>query len=162
MRMFTVKDLCDIAIQIERNGEAVYREAGKRATDTRIADMLLQLAEDEARHAKWFENLAVRVALISDTPQLESAGRAILQGMMEHQTFSLDKENLTDAEQINEVIAQSILFEEDTILFYEMIGGFIDDETVLGHLETIIAEERSHVTCLHALLPQNLMSQMES
>jgi rubrerythrin len=160
--MFSVKDLCDIAIQIERNGEAVYREVGKRATDTRVADMLLQLAEDEAQHAKWFENLAVRVAVISDAPQLESAGRAILQGMMEHQTFSLDQENLTNVEQINEVIAQSILFEEDTILFYEMIGGFIDDEAVLGHLETIIEEERSHVKWLNTLLPENLMSQMES
>jgi rubrerythrin len=160
--MFTIRDLGDIAVQIERNGEATYREAAKLAQDPHVAEMLSQLAEDEASHAKWFENLDPAVATISDAPQLENAGRAILQGVMENRTFSLDQEGLTNSEHVEAVLAQSIVFEHDTIAFYEMLSGFIDDEKVLRHLALILEQERLHVKQLNALLMENQLSQMES
>ena len=46
----------------------------------------------------------------------------------------------------------SIEFERDTELFYEMLGGFIGDETTLGQLEQIIEEENRHIQVLEEFL----------
>lgn len=152
--MFTINDICDIAIQIERNGETVYRQAAENITDTKTADLLKELADDEVRHAKWFENLHLERSEPFGNVQLENAGRELLQGMMENQTFSLDAAGLVNAQTIEGILAQSISFETDTILFYEMLGGFIEEKNVLRQLENIIREERSHVEKLKGLLPQ--------
>lgn len=144
-------------MQIERNGEAVYRQAGEVMTDPKIEALLHDLAEDEKRHAKWFENLSFSHPGTYSDAQLESAGRELLQGMMENQTFSLDAAELTRSEKIEQTISQSIIFEKDTILFYEMLSGFIDDEKVLRQLEEIIKEEQSHVVKLEGMLLQDSM-----
>lgn len=145
MPLFTIMDLCNIAVQIERNGEAAYRQASKRVEDLRAAETLIQLADDELRHAEWFENLQPIQSGSSDYTQLENTGREILQAMIEKQTFSLDADKLAHSQKSVEIFAQSIIFEEDTILFYEMLGSFIDDEKVRAQLNAIIAEERLHV-----------------
>jgi rubrerythrin len=44
-------------------------------------------------------------------------------------------------------------FEKDTILFYEMLSGFIPAPEVLSQLQTIIAEEKRHITQLEAQRP---------
>lgn len=152
--MFTIRDLCDIAVQIERNGEAVYRQAGEVMADPEIEALLHELAEDEKRHANWFENIDFSHTGTYSHAELENAGRELLQGMMENQTFSLDASKLTRSEKIEKVISQSITFERDTILFYEMLSGFIDDEKVLRQLEEIIREEQSHVVKLKGMLFQ--------
>ena len=155
--MFTIRDLCDIAVQIELNGEAVYRQASEVMADPKIEALLHELAEDEKRHAKWFENVGLSHSGTYSDSQLESAGRELLQGMMENQTFSLDTTELTHSEKIEQVISQSVTFEKDTILFYEMLSGFIDDEKVLRQLEEIINEEQSHVEKLKGMLLQKNM-----
>ena len=150
--LFTLSDLCNIAIQIERNGEAVYRQAGEAAPDARIMAMLQKLADDELRHAKWFADLELSGPGLPEDSPLQEAGRELIQGMMENQSFSLEADGLFLARKVEEIIAQSIAFEKDTILFYEMLGGFIDDENVAGALNRIIAEERQHVEALKSIL----------
>lgn len=152
--MFTMKDICDIAIQIERNGETIYRQSAEKISDIATVDLFKELADDEVRHAKWFENLHLERSEPFGNVQLENAGRELLQGMMEDQTFSLDGAGLVQAQSIEKILVQSISFEKDTMLFYEMLGGFIEDEHVLRQLENIIREERSHVEKLKGLLPQ--------
>ncbi len=55
--MFTIGDIRNIAIQIERNGEETYREASKVAKDSDVVEMLVWMADEEQRHAKWFSDL---------------------------------------------------------------------------------------------------------
>jgi rubrerythrin len=54
--MFTIADIRHIAIQIEKNGEETYRKAASEATDPDIGQILGKMADDEKRHAQWFEN----------------------------------------------------------------------------------------------------------
>ncbi len=150
--MFTLADICDIAIQIERNGESAYREAAQKSQVPEVVKLLEMLAEDEARHTRWFEQIDVAQPFTEKDQHIAKMGRDLLQEMMAPQTFSLNKGEMAAAEHPQDVVHQSIEFEKDTILFYEMLSGFLDDDKVRHQLEKIIEEERSHIDKLREIL----------
>jgi rubrerythrin len=149
--MFTLADICEIAIQIERNGEASYLLAAQKATDVQIAGLLHKLAEQEREHLRWFEQLDVGRVIAPKDDQMNRFGQDLLREMIGGQTFSLDSDQLGHAMQMKAVIAQSIEFEKDTIVFYEMLHNFLDDSETMQQLERVIDEERSHIERLNEI-----------
>ncbi len=143
--MFTLTDIRDIAIQIERNGEKAYRRASEYASDPEFAQMFNWMADEEARHAKWFEIIESDMPVSSEHQEMEAMGRGLLQEMMKSQTFSLEQDRMENADYMGDLLSQSMAFEHDTILFYEMLSGFIDDPETMLQLDVIIAEERKHI-----------------
>ena len=75
-------------------------------------------------------------------------GRAVFRSILGDQTFSLKEVDFTKISKIVDVLEKAIEFEKDTILLYEMLGGFIDDQKTLRQLESIIREEKQHVELL--------------
>lgn len=150
--MFTLSDICDIAIQIERNGEAAYRRACEETKNPNHARLLEIMADDEKKHAQWFSHLCTDDKPVEKDEQIAQMGRELLQNMMAQQTFSLDSERLAAVDDASELFRQSIEFENDTILFYEMLQSFLDDEDAIGRLEQIISEEHDHIEKLEQML----------
>jgi len=150
--MFTIADIRNIAIQIERNGEATYRKAAEAAEDPDLAELFNHMADDEKRHAQWFETIETDSNLTEEQAELEAVGKSILQEMIKDKTFSLNDENLATIDNLADLISESHGFEEDTIIFYEMLNGFIDDPHTLDQLNCIIAEEKKHAEDLKGLL----------
>ncbi|RJQ75040.1 MAG: hypothetical protein C4519_16265 [Desulfobacteraceae bacterium] len=149
--MFTLADIRFIAIQIERNGEAVYLKASQRAADPQVAGLLEHMAEQENAHARWFAQLDVGRPFTPKDRQIHDLGRDLLKSMMAQQTFSLDENRLSAATELKEVLNQSLELEEDTILFYEMLYSFLDHSETMLQLERIINEERSHIDQLNEM-----------
>ena len=157
--MFTIEDIRNIAIQIERNGEEAYRNASKAAKDPKVAEMLARMAEEEQHHAKWFSNLRSSKPLTPEQQEMEVIGRTLLQDMIKGNNFLLDEIELENAKTVEEVIAKSKAFELDTILFYEFLIGFLDDQEAVIQLRKIIEEERNHIEQLeHIKNPQDCSS----
>ena len=150
--MFTIADIRNIAIQIERNGEATYRNAAEQAADPELAEVFIRMADDELRHAQWFETIQTDRELTAEQSELEAVGKSILREMVKDKTFSLDEKTLAKVDNITDLISESHGFEEDTILFYEMLSGFIDDPHTQEQLNRIIAEEKKHSEDLRELL----------
>ncbi len=142
--MFTIADIRNIAIQIERNGERTYRQAAAKAADPEIARLLETMADDEKRHGQWFEKIEADQLLSEEQRQMEQVGKSILQEMVKDKTFSLEEDRLQSAESLDEILAACQGFEEDTILFYEMLSAFIDNTETMDQLRAIIAEEQEH------------------
>lgn len=150
--MFTLADICNIAIQIERNGEAAYRQAAAQVSDPKIETLLKHMADEEQRHGRWFDALSASHGnKVSDHQEMEEMGRALLQDMVKDQTFSLDPSALSQSEQVKTVVEQASRFENDTISFYEMLSDFVDDTAVQTQLERIIEEERQHIVQLEQM-----------
>lgn len=143
--MFTIGDIRNIAVQIEKNGEETYRRAAKAAKDPQVAEALAWMAEEESRHAKWFTKLKSSKPLTAEQQEMESVGRSLLQEMVKGNTFLLDENELKNAKNVEEVMARSKAFELDTILFYEFLIGFLDDQDTIEQLGKIINEERNHI-----------------
>ena len=76
-------------------------------------------------------------------PRLEEMGKAVLQGVLGEQAFSIDGADFSKMEDLNSLLTLSLEFEKDTVLFYEMLGAFVEDEKVLEQLEQIIEEENT-------------------
>ncbi len=143
--MFTIGDIRNIAIQIEKNGEETYRRASKASKDPKVAEALAWMAEEEKHHADWFSSLQSSKPLTPEQQEMELVGRTLLQEMVKGNSFLLDESELQNAKSVEEVIARSKIFELDTILFYEFLIGFLDDEEAIEQLRFIIEEERNHI-----------------
>lgn len=153
--MFTIGDIKNIAIQIEKNGEASYRKAAEIAKNPEVSEMLLWMADQERRHAEWFSELRSNKPLTQEQLEMEEIGKTLLQDMIKGNDFLLDQEGLESAETIREVLDVSKSFERDTILFYEFLMGFIDDEETKDQLLEIIKEEKNHIEQLEIMEKSN-------
>ncbi|MBW2096165.1 MAG: ferritin family protein [Deltaproteobacteria bacterium] len=150
--MFTVGEIIDLAIRIEKNGEKIYRKAGGEVSDPSLASLLEWLADEELAHEKWFVQLGEEVEPNVEVPRLEEMGKEILRGVLGDQAFSIKEVDFSRMEDINDLLSLSLEFEKDTILFYEMLSEFIDDAETIRQLGRIIEEEHRHVEILEEFL----------
>lgn len=149
--MFTLSDICSIAVQIERNGERIYRAAGGNADDTQMAQVFNWMADEELRHAQWFEDLNLPSRVPPGHEEIESMGRSLLQEMVKDQAFSLEDDRMQAVVNLDGLFDVSMEFERDTILFYETLRTFIDDADTVERLNQVIAEEYGHVRQLESM-----------
>ncbi len=149
--MFTIADIRNIAVQIEKNGEETYRNVGLASTDPEVVAILTRMAKDERCHAEWFAAIRSEKPLSEEQREMEAMGRTLLQDMVKGNTFLLEQSELERAKTVAEVLARAKVFEQDTILFYQFIKGLVDEPDAAHWLEKIIAEERNHIRQLEHL-----------
>ena len=150
--MFTIDDILDIAIKMEKNGETVYLDALARIDQKDLQSMLKWMADEESRHRNWFIEQKKRHIIEIDEKNLKQMVPGVLQDMMGEKTLSLDDIDFSRLENITDLLHTFVGFEKDTIMFYEMLEMFIDDSTVRKGLETIVEEEKKHVENLKTML----------
>lgn len=143
--MFTLREICDFGIQIERNGEKFYRDALEQTWSEPLASMLHMLIEEEVKHVKFFVRLKEGAPQEAGDPGLEAMGETMLKEILGSQTFSLKEADLSKISTIEQLRRTAIEFEKDTILFYEMISSFITDKQTTDQIQGIIEEENRHV-----------------
>jgi rubrerythrin len=142
--MFTITDIIEIALQIEKNGESTYRRAQRETADASLAELLGLLAAEELEHQHWFEAFKGRVAGQPVNAELEAMGRELFQSILGEKAFSLDEADLSRVADLQAVLRISADFEQDTVVFYEMLEHFIEDLRSRDDLRIIIEEEKGH------------------
>ena len=150
--MFTVKDISELAVQLEKNGQQVYLEAVGKVRDPGLASTLQWLAEDEKRHAEWFADLAATEPDGEVSRELEEMGRAMMKDALANQSFSLAETDFAGLRSTRDLIEVAVEFERDTVLFYTMLRGFVKKEGALRRLDAIIEEEEKHIRKLREFL----------
>lgn len=149
--MFTLTDVRNIAMQIEKNGEETYRLASSQASDPELARIFSWMADEEKHHGELFAAIIDNRTLTTEQKELETMGRSLLQDIVRSQTFSLEQQRLGQATSLEDLLLQSIEFETDTIGFYEFLSGFLDDPDAITQLKGIIEQERGHVRQLEQM-----------
>jgi len=150
--MFEITEIIDLAIQIEKNGEKIYRNALEVVSNPSVRALLQKLAEEEIQHVEWFSKLKQNVKPASDDPQLEEMGKSILKSVLGDQAFSLKDVDFSKINRMDDLLTLAIEFERDTILFYEMIRPLIDDAGAADQLDKIVAEENRHIQIFQGIL----------
>lgn len=150
--MFSMEEIIDLAIQIEKNGERIYRKALGEISDPSLVSLLQWLADEEAEHAKWFSEMRPTIKQTTNVPRLAERGKSILRGVLGGQAFSLEDANFSEIDQVQSLLRLAIEFEKDTVLFYEMIRSFIEDQETRDQLDAIIKEENRHAEELQEFL----------
>ena len=77
--MFTLVDVRNIAVQIEKNGEETYRKVAVQVKDSELRQIFEWMAEEEMRHAEIFEAIIDERELSGEQAELEAMGRPLLQ-----------------------------------------------------------------------------------
>jgi len=150
--MFTLTDVRNIAVQIEKNGEETYRKVAAQIKEPELVQIFHWMAEEEKRHAEVFMAIMDDRKLSKEQAELEAMGRSLLQDIVRSQTFSLDEERLAQTTSLEGLLTQSIEFEQDTVDFYEFLTGFLDEAEAISELKSIIEQERGHVKHLQEML----------
>ena len=146
--MFSTREILDFAIKIERNAEDLYRNAATKMEDPQLASLLFFLADEEKRHAEWFEQRKETIKLEGDEAEMERLYGELLRDMIGDQTFSLADADFSRIEQVKSLLDLAVEFENDTILFYETLHSLIDDEDTSARVREIITDENEHVRLL--------------
>jgi rubrerythrin len=143
--MFSLAEIYDLGVRIEKNGEKFYRDAMKQAWSAPIADMLKTLAEEEVKHVDFFVKRMDALKQKRENPLMDEMTASMLKDILGNQTFSLKETDVSKIRGVDELVALAIEFEKDTILFYEMVDSFMPEEEARRELKEIIEEEERHV-----------------
>ncbi len=150
--MFTLKEIIDLAVRIEKNGENVYTKVQKQVRDPSLASMFQRLADEEAQHAQWFMEMREKAGSEREDPMLEKMGRDILHSVLGDQAFSIQDADFSRVEDLHSLLELSIEFEKDTVLFYKMLSAFVGDANVSKGIDRIVEEENRHIRVLEESL----------
>ena len=153
--MFTIAELIDIAVRIEKNGEKTYRTASQKVDNDKVSALLVWLSEQEANHAAFFSTLKEAPPDAAKKIPEESLNEALIEQLMNGDNFFLSDINFLTITQLYDLIHIAIEFEHDTILFYELLKTFIQDIDTKSKLDAIIQEEQQHIEQLKILLPED-------
>ncbi len=149
--LFSILEIIDIAIQLEKNGEKLYRQAIHLGANDELKKLLAWMADEEHRHAEWFANLKKEAEEDEDDLFDQEMSRALIDQFIREQVFSLRDINFVNVKSVDELFPIFIEFEEDTFLFYEMLKAFLHKEEDTKMLERIMNEEKSHIKKLQEL-----------
>jgi rubrerythrin len=150
--MFSVLEILDLAVQLEKNGESVYRDAVDKVTNPDLVTLLVWMADEEASHMRWFSELKKKYAAHSINPFMEEMGKQVFSGILGDKSFSHKDVDFTRVDRLDDLIGIFIEFEKDTVLFYETLIPFVEDNDTLENIAKIIAEEHDHIKKLNEFL----------
>ena len=134
-----------MAIQLEKNGESVYRNALDKVTNADLISLLIWMADEEANHRRWFLEVKRNVEMHSINPFMAEMTRQVFEGILGDKSFSHRDVDFSRVGRVDDLIGIFLEFEKDTILFYETLIPFIEDDDTLQNIKKIIAEESNHI-----------------
>lgn len=137
---------------MEKNGELEYRKAADELSDETLVTSLEWMADEEQEHAKFFTGLLDELEVRAKSHFGEELEAIFLKDLIGGSSLSLETVDFSEVESIDELLNIYIGFEEDSILFYEMITPMIDNLDTRFQVERIIAEEKAHIKRLKELV----------
>jgi len=150
--LFSEREILEIAIRMEKNGENEYQKAAAEVSEQTLVDALEWMATEEREHAGFFSGLLDEL----DTGQGSAFGQemdsAFLKDLIGGSSLSLKTVDFKQVGSLAELLTIFIGFEEDSILFYEMITPMIEDDETRARIERIVAEEKGHIKRLKELV----------
>ncbi len=149
--MFSEREILEIAVRMEKNGENEYRKAAREVSDGALIESLQWMAAEEREHADFFSDLLGQLEARTKSPFGEEMDAGFLKDLIGGSSLSLKTVDFAQVESLEELLEIFIGFEEDSILFYQMITPMIDDSETRAQVERIVSEEQAHIKRLKAL-----------
>jgi len=143
--MFTVQEVLQLAVKMEENGEQAYRQALQRVEAPEIRTLLAWIADEEVAHAAHFRTMLKRFGSAADSPFLENPDQEQLADILQGESLSLKEIDFSAITRFGDLIDVFLEFENDGILFYELLRSFVVEGDARSVVDEIIEQEKSHV-----------------
>lgn len=151
---YTLKDLIDQFITIERNGYAFFTSmAALEDMPERIRTMARVFAQEEMRHMKIYEHLKDRHTLhLGDEVDIGIYQKA--QNMIRDFTPKMDNFRSFDR---NGILEFSLAMERENLVLVQILKGLLEsdatgDAALTEFLDAIAKEEEKHVSNIESLI----------
>jgi rubrerythrin len=154
--LFTANELLDMAIKLEKNGEAAYRSAVAKVKKPELVSLLEWMAAEEAKHAGFFAELKRNLKTNQVNPFVEEMSRELFDDLLGNQNFSLKEVDFSSIENTDELLGVFIEFEKDSVIFYKVLEPFVQDPVALQHIQKIIEEENFHIKQLQKFIGRKI------
>ncbi len=157
MNKFSLNEVIEMAVQIEKSGYTFYETALKRKDlDEKSRELLTTLKNDEINHEQTFKKLRDDLDIndilaAGDWQQISS----YLKNISDAHIFAKPDMAInlaTTAKDYKEIIINAITFEEDTLRYFHSLDKHVTDSKTKGIIRKIIDEEVNHVTKLRSFL----------
>lgn len=150
---FSISELINIAVSIERRGVAFYDTMSKSTENQAARDSFYYLADMEREHVKIFQRLLGEVDKYHVSGSYSGEYVAYLQALVDSSVFTDEmatSEMVTRAGSDIEALELAIGAERDSILFYYEMREIIPQQAHTT-VNKIITEEKSHLRQLSEL-----------
>lgn len=138
-------DIFEFAIQMEKDGEAFYRDMAGKIHEKGVKQILNMLAEDEVKHAKALEQIRSRTTEMADTDILGKAKNIFVRMKDFHEEFDFDHSH-------EELYRQAMKIEQDSIDFYLDRADQVKEASHKALLLRLAEEEKKHYRLLSGLV----------
>lgn len=158
MNTFNAHEVFKMAIRIEENGAAFYRNAAGIKDNPADREFFETLARVEDRHRLSFETMHLEISDLEKThPVFDPDGELSL--YLEAMADAHGGEGnpdvlsvLTGREPMEEIISTAIGLEKESILFYLGLKDIVPRKYGRERIDTIIEEEKKHIVQLNEFL----------
>lgn len=155
MPIFQATDVIEMALEIEKSGEAFYRAVAEKAQSLEVRALFEDLAQQEVYHFEAFKKLSKTEWSQPVLPQDQwDQYLMYLQATVQSAFFQGQDKALALADQVTdekEAVRLAMGFEKETLLFFHDLRDMVseNDKEVV---KRIIDEEKSHLRRLGEML----------
>ena len=154
---FSIQEVIEIAIEIEKNGAAFYHALAQSANKANLRDLYTYLEKEEKSHVTRFREIlkAAGGYQISEA-YYATQYMGYLKPLADEHVFRSDmsaEEVASRAKSAREAIDIAIGFEKDTIIFLHEMSKMVS-ESGQDSILKLLDEERDHIRRLSAMKAQ--------
>ncbi|HOK41686.1 MAG TPA: ferritin family protein [bacterium] len=154
--IFSIKEVIDIAIEIEKNGKNFYHQMLNKVKDEKAQEIFEYLEEEEEKHIKTFEKILMLLKsetdIEIDTSTLSDEYYDYLKALSDEHIFTKQKAIEFEKMAVSDLqaIELAIGMEKDSILFYDEIKKIVKEKE-RDLVDKIIEQEKTHLYKLTSL-----------
>jgi rubrerythrin len=151
-------DMFEMAMQVEKSGEAFYRAAASKVGAHEVGALFEDLAVQEVKHYEFFQSLfhSIRGRPLLTVDQWDEyqgyLGATVQSAFFEGPDKALALAETVEDEQ--EAVRMAIDFEKETLLFFYDLRDIVPASAKRA-VHEIVEEERSHIRRLARMLRGN-------
>ncbi len=145
-RGFAINELLRVAVADEQGGQALYREMAARARDDRLRQRFLRLAEEEAFHARKFEQVLARLEAEAPPPAGDEDLRDLEELAARGGREEGDPAGELDGSDTG-LVERAIRFEQDQLALQRKMSVSIQ-RSYRPVIDMIVREEQDHLALL--------------
>jgi rubrerythrin len=145
--LLSAAEVIEIAIAIEKRGQAFYEAMLDRFPDARLKAFFTTMQEEEERHEALFAELLGEIQLKSG---FSSRQAVIVQALAKNHIFSRSEaleQRLQQLSSLEDALALALEFEKDSVVYFSAMRDFVFADEA-GVIDALAREEMLHVVNL--------------
>jgi rubrerythrin len=153
--LFKGCEILDVALEIEKTGQAFYEELSKCARDEGVKKVVGFMVGEEAEHFKTFKVMQEALACENFTRSESYPGEyeAYVKALADSRVFTNEHDIREECRRLgndSDAIQMAIELEKDSIVFYNEMTRFVR-ESDKPTIARVVDEERGHIVKLWEL-----------